>query len=88
MKITTLLSPLAVLMLALPLSAQEPAVPDFSKGMPDAKLESKLEVLGRDRTRAVRILRHLITEADTRDVVSADKLKGHLAPRSGSEEAA
>jgi hypothetical protein len=42
MKVPTLLSPLAVLMLTLPLSAQEPAVPDFSKGIPDAKLESKV----------------------------------------------
>ena len=48
MKVTTLLSPLAVLMLTLPLSAQEPAVPDFSKGMPDAKLESKLDVHGEE----------------------------------------
>ena len=35
-------------MLTLPLSAQEPAVPDFSKGMPDAKLESKLDVHGEE----------------------------------------
>ena len=48
MKVTTLLSPLAVLMLTLPLSAQEPAVPDFSKGIPDAKLESKLDIHGQD----------------------------------------
>ncbi|MCB1098524.1 MAG: hypothetical protein KDN22_23330 [Verrucomicrobiae bacterium] len=48
MKITILLSPFAVLMLALPLSAQERAVPDFSKGMPDAKLESKLEAHGEE----------------------------------------
>jgi len=48
MKITTLLSPLAILVLTLPLSAQEPAVPDFSKGMPDAKLESKLDVHGEE----------------------------------------
>jgi hypothetical protein len=48
MKVTTLLSPLAVLMLTLPLSGQEPAVPDFSKGMPDAKLESKLDDHGEE----------------------------------------
>ncbi|NNC89136.1 MAG: hypothetical protein HKN82_11815 [Akkermansiaceae bacterium] len=48
MKITTRLSPLAVLLLAFSLSAQEPAVPDFSKGMPDVKLEKKLKIQGQE----------------------------------------
>lgn len=37
MKTQTILA--AIVLLVLPLSAQEPAVPDFSKGMPDVKGE-------------------------------------------------
>ena len=48
MNITLLLSPLATLLLALPLSAQELAVPDFSKGMPDANLERKQKIYGQE----------------------------------------
>ena len=46
MNISQLLSPLGALLLAMPLLAQEVAVPDFSKGMPDAKLKLKLNTHG------------------------------------------
>lgn len=51
MKITALLLPFAALLLALPLSAQESAVPDFSKGMPDVKLERKMKIEGQEAYR-------------------------------------
>lgn len=52
MKITPLLlAPFAALLIALPLSAQEPAVPDFSKGMPDVKLERKMKIEGQEAYR-------------------------------------
>lgn len=52
MKITPLLLlPFAALLLALPLSAQDSAVPDFSKGMPDAKLERKMKIQGQEAYR-------------------------------------
>jgi hypothetical protein len=47
MKITPLqLTPFAALLLTLPLSAQEAAVPEFSKGMPDVKLGRKMTIDG------------------------------------------
>ena len=42
----TILAVIAVLV--LPLSAREPAVPDFSKGMPDVKLEKKEKINGNE----------------------------------------
>ena len=46
MNISQLLSTLGALLLAMPLFAQDVAVPDFSKGMPDAKLKLKLNTHG------------------------------------------
>jgi len=42
------LSSLLLLLVALSLAAQEPAVPDFSKGMPDAALQKKERVGDRE----------------------------------------
>lgn len=42
MQITRRLSTLTFLLLALPLFAQETTVPDFSKGIPNAKLDVML----------------------------------------------
>ena len=38
----------AIALLVLPLSAQEPAVPDFSKDMPDVKLEKREKIDGNE----------------------------------------
>ncbi|MDA7613467.1 hypothetical protein N8598_04145, partial [Akkermansiaceae bacterium] len=46
MKTQTILA--AIVLLVLPLSAQEPAVPDFSKGMPDVKLEKGEKIDGNE----------------------------------------
>lgn len=37
-----------IALFALPLSAQEPGVPDFSKGMPDVNLEKKQQANGNE----------------------------------------
>jgi len=42
MKTQTILA--AIALLVLPLSAQEPAVPDFSKGMPEVNLEKREKI--------------------------------------------
>ncbi len=46
MKTQTILA--AIALLVLPLSAQEPTVPDFSKGMPDVKLEKREKIDGNE----------------------------------------
>ncbi len=51
MKSTALPLTFAALLLALPLSGQEPTVPDFSKGMPDVKLERKQNIDGQEAYR-------------------------------------
>ncbi|WP_169972701.1 hypothetical protein [Tautonia rosea] len=40
--------PLCLLLFAVPLSAQELTVPDFSKGIPDVNLERKLKINGQE----------------------------------------
>ena len=46
MKTQTILA--AIALLVLPLSAQEPTVPDFSRGMPDVKLEKREKIDGNE----------------------------------------
>lgn len=46
MKAQTILA--AIALLILPLSAQEPSVPDFSKGMPDVNLEKREKIDGNE----------------------------------------
>ncbi len=48
LNISQLLSTLGALLLAMPLLAQDVAVPDFSKGMPDAELKLKLNTHGNE----------------------------------------